>query len=426
MSYWDQFQVISPSKHVETDQPVQSEIEQKKPEEKQDFWDQFQAIETPETKMESFQRQAKGAITRGIAQVAGLPGDIESLGRSIIPGVEKEPKLPTSAKFLEARKKLHPELEPKDRKEAIAQEILGDYILQPGGPLKKLAISAAQTLAKEFTKDLGGDEKTQVGAKIVTAIMASRIGKPNVNDFIKKEYAKSSSSIPKADVVNAKRAETYLNQIESKISQGAMPKWKKEVLDQIGHLKSNIKDGKIKVTALDDVVKDINKIIPTLDPKKDGPAIMWLSRIKKGAVHELKQYGKTNPEFWNHYKTANAAFAGYKQSLIAERQIEKFKQSGLLKGSILLLGEALIHPTEALKSGSALLGLYGIKKTGELTQRIFSNPVLASYYMKTLAAAGKENAAQVISNLAKLDEGLRKENQNRHQSILKEEKEKLK
>lgn len=418
MSFWDQFQTIKePESNVETDVAVmepQQNVPQSQPNvqstPQNDFWNQFQPIETQETNLESFKRQAKGAITRGLGQIAGLPGDIESLGRSLIPGVSQENVLPTSEKIMQTRKELHPELEPKNRQEAIAQEILGDYILQPGGPLKKLAISAAQTLAKEVTKDLGGNEKVQAGAKIITGILASRAGKPNVKDFINKEYNAASRSIPKNDTINAKRAAVYLDQVEDKIKKGALPNWKEKILGQVKHLKSNIKDDKIKVVALDESVKDINKLLTQTDIKKDREAIMWLTRIKQATQHELKQYGKKNPEFWQHYKVANASFAGYKQSLIAQRQIEKFKDSGLFKGSVGILAESIINPALAAKTIGTLSSLYGIKKAGELTHRIFSNPVLASYYMKTIASAAKDNAPQTIANLAKLDAELKKTN----------------
>jgi flagellar biosynthesis chaperone FliJ len=333
------------------------------------------------------------------------------LGRSLIPGVSKENVLPTSEKIMEKRKELHPELEPRGKREELQQEIIGDYLLQPGGPGKKLAISAAQTFAKELAKDLGGGEKVQAGTKIITGILASRSGKPNVKDFIKKEYEEASKAIPKNATISGSRAESYLSQVKEKVNQGGHAAWKNDVNAQINALEKSIHSGKIKVTALDQSIKDINSQLMEKGVR-GSQAEMWLTRIKQAAQHELKQYGKSNPEFLKHYKDANASFAGYKQSLIGQKQIEKFKEAGLFKGTVGLLAHGIANPEASMQALGSLAALYGIKKSGELTQRIFSSPVLASHYMKAIASAAKENAPQTIANLSKLDQELRKSNQN--------------
>jgi hypothetical protein len=412
MSFWDQFQSVG--NPIKSDsppqQPQENPVTQQAEPVNHDYWNQYKSIETqeaPETNLQSFGRQAKGVITKAMSHAAGLPGDIEQIGRSLIPNVSKENVLPTSEKFLEARKKLHPELEPKNTRERIQQEIGGEYILQPGGPIKKLFISAAGIFAKEAAKELGGGTGTQAGAQIISGILASRVGKPNVKDFINKEYEAASAAIPKDAVIDAGRASKYLSQVKEKVNEGGHAAWKDEVNKQINTLEKSIKGGKIKVTALDQGIKDINSHL--LEKGIKGTqAEMWLTRIKQAGQHELKLYGKTNPLFLNHYKNANSAFAGFKQSIIAQRLVEKFQNKGLISGGLTLLTEALYHPEFAAQTGGALVAAYGAKKSVELVRRIWANPVLANYYMKATAAAAKENAPQFLANMNKLDKELKK------------------
>lgn len=408
MSFWDQFQPIDSPIQKEQSVDVMAPFEINKEPSQQDFWSQYQQIEKPETTGESITRNIAGSLGGAFSSAVGLPGDVESLVRGIVG--ESKNILPTSSKLKERFERVHPELKPKTPAEEGYREIAEDYVLQPGGPLKKLAISAAGYFSKELTKALGGEETAQAGAKMLTSIVGSRIGKKNVKDFIESEYKKATRSIPKGATVDAKRAENYINLISKKINQGSFADWKDDVNKHLDFIKKNIKNGQIPVTALDQAVKDINKAIPKL---KDKESIKYLTQVKKATQHELKQYGKKNPQFLKNYKNANAAYAGYAQSKKASEFLKKHKTKLGLGSGAALLADYFIEGPEGVAKHIATLGTaYGIGKSAELTYRIFSNPVLGNYYLKATAAAAAENGKQLAHNLNKLDEGLRKKDTN--------------
>jgi len=412
MSFWDQFQEVGQRETqpeiaektataelpmIQNQQPIQ-----------QNYWSQFQDVQTPETTGESALRQAGGAFLSGVTQLAGLPGDIESLIRSATGTQTEDQFFAPGSKFAEIRKKGFEKFEPKGKREELQQEFAGDVATGVKGVGRRLFVAAAGILGKEGAKELGAGEAGQAGAKIISGILASRKGRPNVKDFMNKEYAKAENAIPKAATIPSKRAETYLNQVKEKVTQGGQAPWKKPVLDQIEALEKNFKNGKIKVTALNQAVKDINSSLAEKSIR-GTQADMWLNRVKAATQHELKQYGKTNPEFLKHWKDANASFAGFKQSLIAQKHIDKLKEIGSIKGSVALLAEALYKPEFAAQTVGAIATIYGVKKSGELLHRVFANPVLANYYLKATAAAAKENSKQFIVNMSKLDAALKKE-----------------
>lgn len=413
MSFWDQFQEVDQQQaqpEIDSSLAVKEppmQIQQEVP--SQDFWSQFQEIEKPETTTESALRQAGGAFLAGVTQLAGLPGDIESLIRSATGTQTEEQFFAPGSKFAEIRKKGFEKFEPKGKREELQQEFAGDIATGPKGIVKKLGVAAFGIFGKEAAKELGAGEKGQVGAKIISGVLASRMGKQNVKDFIKKEYKEASAAIPKDASIPSTRAQTYLKQVKEKVNQGGHASWKDEVNKQINALEKNISDGKIKVPALDQSIKDINSQLAE-KVVRGSQAEMWLTRIKKAAQHELKIYGKENPEFLKHYKNANAAYSGFAQSKKAANWIEKKKAKLGFGGGTALLAEFIIGgPEVTAKTVAGLATLYGIGKTGELMARIFSNPVLANYYLKATAAAAQENSKQLLVNLNKLDQGLKKQ-----------------
>lgn len=433
MSFWDQFQEVGQSQaQSEIVAPAASQPSSIQPQQQpavQDFWSQFKDVERPESTGEMITRNVAGALGTAFSSALGLPGDIEALGRSVISGrqegegglvgkISPEPFLPTSQKLKERFEEVHPELKTKGKTEELIREVAGDYVLAPGGAARKLGIAAFGVLGKEAAKELGAGDKGQIGAKIVSGVLASRFGQKNVKDFINKEYAKADSAIPKSATVPSKRAETYLSQVREKVKEGGHADWKKPVLDQIETLEKNFTDGKIKVNALNQAVKDINSELGSKGIR-GTQADMWLTRIKKATQHELKQYGKENPEFLNHWKDANSAFAGFAQSKKAAEFLNKYKTKLGLSGGTALLAEYLIAgPQLAVQAITSLGAAYGVGKSFELTSRIFSNPVLANYYLKATAAAAKENSKQLLVNLNKLDQGLKKTNPNKERKVL--------
>jgi len=396
-----------------------------------DEWSQYAVKE--KSFGEEAARVSKGLLARGLETIVGFPGEIEALGRrglehakkTLFPEKKegfqetfelKKPEekqegqsktfLPRMGEIREAIKEKHPELEPQGKWEELAQEFVSDAVLQPGSLIRKAGVTAASIGAKEVTKLLGGGEKAQIGTKMIVGFLASRIGQDNVNDYINDEYRRASKAIPKDATLPAGKIDGYLTKVEQAVREGGDAPWKKHVLSQVTELKKNIKDGKVAVTAIDKAIQDFNS---TLKEKavKGTKAELWLNRMKESAQGKLAKYGKTNPQFYDHYTKATAAYAGLKQSQKASDWLKNKKyQLGLSSGS-LLLAEAVIGGGElTAKTVAAAGAAYGIGKSYELVNRILQNPTLTKYYVKAMGAAAAENSKQFIYNINKLDKAM--------------------
>ncbi len=359
--------------------------------------------------------------------ILGFGGDVRQLlGHGVIAGVEKftgkeatelrqrleksKEKAPPSATVREKGREIFGEkFEPKSPSEEFFGEIAGMAPLGPGkGILQKIAVASLGKSAEKAAKEFGGEATGQISANIVGTMLASRFGKPNVKDYIASEYKAASQAIPKDALRTGKRIESYLETAQKKVNEGGYAPWKTEVNSQIDALKKNVKNGAVSVKAIDQSVKDINSHLRKA--KVDPQAERWLIRLKTAAQHELRQYGKQNPEFLEHYQKANAAFAGYSQSKKASDFISKHKKNLGIGSTVSLVAEFAIHgPESATKTIGALGAAYGIGKSAELLYRIQSNPTLFKYYTQALAAAAAENTPVMIENFNKLDEKLKEE-----------------
>lgn len=432
MSFWDQFTEVPEEKSASEDkfQQPKEEIITKELSNgtSQNFWTQFQEVPKEKSFGEKIVSGSKKLISRALEATMGFPGDIEAFVRphivagqkidkekggikSFLPEISEKRIFPTSGELREISKEAHKgALEPEGKAEELAGEIFQDYIFSPGGVVKKLVLSSAANIFKEGLKQTGASEDTQSIGKAGLTFLMNFAGKRNVKDYYKSEYQKAAKSIPIKETIDSKRLSSGLTSLENRINLGVDIPAKGPAIKVIKELKEKSVSGKIPVQDLDRAYHDINNLL--FDKKNLAPtAEHWLGKTKQMISHELKRYGKGNPEYLQHFKDANAAYSGLAQGQKATNFIKGMKKAAFIGGPAAIIAELhFAGPEATAATAAALASAYGVANVYDLGTRIFSNPTLFKYYTKAMASAANENKAQFLKNLRNLDKGLREEN----------------
>jgi len=201
-----------------------------------------------------------------------------------------------------------------------------------------------------------------------------------------------------------------LEQIEKMLRSGVSTPSKTAVLKPLQDLKAHIKKGRMKVSDARQAKIDINELRESLFDEVKGKTARKGARTKLNDISRaldkgLEGYGKTNPKFYEPYKEANEAYAGFHQSQKVGRFLSRMLKLGKFSKGGLLLLEAILKPTALPYT----VGAYGALKGGELLARALKNPTLKKYYSDILTQSLKENGAGTVRSLRKLEEGLRKD-----------------
>ena len=267
---------------------------------------------------------------------------------------------------------------------------------------KAFGKSASAKGAGEAAKLVGASESQQNVAELGTLFLTGLMGKKTANAFVEDQYSKSRSLIPPGTKSDTKNLLSSLDSVEKELSKGISTPTKDQALKVLGDIKNKSASGLIETEELVQSFHDINEIMTSKKLYEELKASERkllkhrMNKVKDVVSSEIGKYGKINPEFMKNWKNANESFAAIAKS----RQVGDFIRSKLgsfpkhLAGSIamdLFLG----HPGTI----PAVLGGYGILKTGELLARVVKSPTLRNHYMKVLLEAGNENVPGMIKHL---------------------------
>jgi len=412
MNYWDQYQKVAPMESTTTQQqPISQEVAQNP--ETSSYWSQYQKVNAATEQPEEVPIGVR-LLGRASETILGFPGDVESFGRAIIPGVSDKRFLPTSHELRELGKEFHGEkLEPKGDVEKNVGTFIQDYLLSPGGPVKKAVLSSAGAIAEKGLKIFGVDQDAASLGKAAVMFTGSFLGKKNVKNYIKQEYDAASKAIPRNATIPGNQIVQQLSSLQSKYKKGLEPAQEKEAIGYINKILGKVSQGKgnIEVEEADKIFHQLNRLYgESTDPIVRG----YISEINGVVRKSLKDYGKNvNPAYLQAFNNANAAYAGVAQGKKAVNTISKWKKTALLTGAPALAAELyFVGPQETATTLGAIATGYGLAHGYDLASRIFSNPTLFKYYTKAGAAAASENLPQFIKNSRKLDIELRKTNPN--------------
>lgn len=412
-------------------------------------WSEFENVQKEETSsegyLESIEKVAKqtGRHTARIASrvaetLVGMPGDIVNLIEWTVN------KLPKPPQFMQPKKNIMQEYGKKflqslptstDLKELSSEitggftdpqgtwEEFGDGVIELASALgvgkdptkiKNVLVPLGKALvaktASETAKVYGATENQQFASELGTLVLMSLMNKPMANKFASDKLKNAIAKIPRSDVVQSKNLFSNLVNLEKELSKGISTATKNEVKNSVSELKNKAANGTLKAEELVTTYHDINekmlskKLFDELSTSEKKKLKFRYDRFKDIVSKDIKEYGKTNPEFYKEWLEGNEAFSVVENS----KTVSKFIESNLGKipknvASGMALELFLGKPLVAASIG----GSYAALKTGEMLYRISKSSSLQKHYLAVYEAALKENVPAMINSLEKLDQELK-------------------
>lgn len=366
---------------------------------------------------------------RGLEKVAGKVR--EKIGLKPLETKERPPGLPGSEELREISTKLFGEkVTAQSPTESFIDDIVSDAAVlaipvkgkipfRKGGiPLmrrsmpfiRSIGTAVAANLAAKGAEQFGFEEKGQTAAKIGTFFLAGLAGKGSVKKYWNHQYKLSEKAIPRGSKLDATKLDNKLDRLHSQLRKGGIETPSQKFVEKpIKDLQKIIHEGEMRVEDAVAAKKKINELRSGLFDEVKGKGAQKYARTKINDVanfldESLEKYGKENPKFYEHYKNANQAYAGFHQSKRVGRWINRAIPFGKLgKGSILLL-ETIFKPATLKVTVPAITAFKG----GELLTRMFKNPTLKRFYGNLMKDSVKENSAGFIKNLNAMEKELKK------------------
>lgn len=380
---------------------------------------------------EKFQRQGGRVAARATEAIAGLPGDIVSLVRSLAAsapgGITPEEdinllqkglrraveSLPTSADLRARTVETNPEFEPETRTEEFIDEVVGDFAslaIPVKGKIpfaRALGLSVSGNLGKEAVKDLGLSKGPQEATKLGIMLFLGMFGKGRgVNKHINNLYEEAATLVPEG--ANLKYPITKLSNVEKIAKRGAITDSKTPTLKIIEEIKTKSPSGVMTVEEAIQFDKDINREILRAGGDKSKKNL--LEQLKSTHTDALNSYAKENPAWAEKFNEAKQAYAGIAQSEKLQSEIRKNANLSTLIHSGILLGlEELAVPGRAGAQLGALGATASTLYAAEVAKRLATNPALRKYYENVVRASLNENKASLIRNLSGLERVAKKE-----------------
>lgn len=386
-------------------------------------------------------RQIGRTGARIAEQVAGLPGDILSLGNEFIarPIVEKVTgketvpyeKLPigkifpTSSQFRQSTKGVFGEkAEPQNKVEKFIDDLVSDTtsIFLPGPKKAQVGTnlfnsfikSFGSNLVKEGVQDFTGDEGKGNLAKLGSLFFLSFFDKKSASKAVSELYKPVEQEVSRLSPVSANKLENNLNLLKQKVSKGTLAPSEQFVVNEVDSVLGKIKNGKISPeeawASKRSLSEKLSKILYET-PKTAQPRARKLANgIQKELDDVLESTQKQNPKFYKDLKKADQAFSAISNSNIISRFIENnLKYSPATAGLLHLIAGPL---------GKTTAGLLFPYEVGKVAYRMAKSPELAKHYAKVLGAAAKEDAVVMNRELKALDKGLQKDSSKDRFSII--------
>ncbi len=394
-------------------------------------------LEDRDSQKSDIPRHIARTASRAGETILGFPGDLTSLVLSMgekiqAPTPEEEltfvqkgasklvRSIPTSEDIKEFSSFLTEGFtDPQSAQEEFGDEItsLATSLIVPAKnptKFKTMAKGIGQAIAAKSAstgvEKLGGGAKSQAAAEVGTLFLTSLAGKKFADKFVAEQFADARGKVPRDVIVDTKQLDKSLAKVESELSRGIPTATKTEVQGAISELRAKSATGAMEADELIQAYTDLNERISSknlfddLNTSNRKRLSFRYNQVKSVVSKEIAKYGKTNPEFYDQWKEANAAYATIEQS----KKVSNFLESKIgklpkfLQHSVaveLLLG----HPVAA----AGTVGAAGAVKTGELLARISGSKALRKHYINVIMEAQNENFPAVIKSLNALDAAMK-------------------
>ncbi len=385
--------------------PEFGRIVEKAPEKAQDF-PEFGRIVEPNEKplnkaLKETGRHVARTASRATESLIGLPGDIlrtaglgvgalekgaskirEKIGLNPLESTINKPGIPGSQELKEISSNLFGEIvKPQSATESFIDDIVSDasvLAIPVKGKIpfmRAIGNSIAGNLASKGAEKLGAGETGQTAAKLGTFFLSSLTGKGNVKKFWNQQYGLAEKAVPEGATLDAFKLDRKLDKLSSELKKGAIETPSQKFVEKpLNELKRAIFEGELKVEDAVAAKKKINELRSGLFDEVKGAGGQKYARTKINDIanfldESLEAYGKENPQFYNHYKAANEAYAGFHQSKKVGNWIKKAIPFGKLGKPAIILLEGLFKPGMLKATIPALAAFKG----GELLTRMFKN-----------------------------------------------------
>jgi hypothetical protein len=366
---------------------------------------------------------------RAVESAAGLPGNIESLGRGLVnvgsraitgkEAVSPQTLLPTSQNIRQLGKVPGSNyLEPQGNLEELSDEIVGDLtsFLVPipgvtqGTNIKRAAkLAGLSNLAGFATKKVTGSEGLGDVVKMGSLLVPAFFGLPKARDLMRTAYDDAYKALPQDATVSAKGIKPKLDKISELISHGISTPENQELANLITDVESKIQGGVMPLRSADAIKKQLNGMIYG-GKYGDKSALQGIEKLLPTVTHSLNEaindYAKTNPSFGAPYQQANELFAAINGGPKIVRWIEKHitpdkaiysLMASLIKGygpAGAATTAAVLSLPPALRSGTILL----------------KSPTIRNNLLSALKAAAAEDAAAFARATNKMEREVVREN----------------
>jgi len=354
----------------------------------------------------------------GARQLEKMAGKLrEKIGLSPLKSGIKKPGLPGSDDLRELSTRIFGEkVLPQSETESFIDNIVADAAvlaipIKGKIPfLRSLGTALAGNLASKGAEKAGIGEKGQAAAKMGAFFLSGLSGKGTVKKYWNEQYKLAEESIPSKARMDAKKLERDLDILAFNLKKGGIETPSQRFVEKpLKELKKIIHNGKIGVEDAVKAKQKINELRSGLFDEVKGRPGQKYARTKINDIshfldESLDKYGKNNPKFYKHYKSANEAYGGYQQSKRVGDWISRAIPGGKMgKGSLILL-EAIFKPTSLKKTLPAVAAFTG----GELLTRMFKNPTLRRFYGNLMKDAINENKTGFLKNLKYIEREIEK------------------
>jgi len=274
------------------------------------------------------------AFGRGVEGLAGVPGDLASLGISAanfaankltgheIPGSQKvQEYLPGHENLRKAGKYLFGnEFEPENGEDSFWDKVASDFgsYLSPVGGATKIGTAATRALAgnvaSEGAKAAGFGQTGQAIAKLVTNLGSMFPGSTRYfNNKSAQAYDAAKAAIPEGAITNAKDLEKNLFDFEKEfVFKGDSSTPAKQFLKQrVNAIGNKIANDNVSVEEIWELKRDFNQLWKNGEVPQEAKHAF--GKLINTLGDTLQEYGKDNIEFGKNFNLAEDIYKGFRQ-----------------------------------------------------------------------------------------------------------------
>jgi len=305
-------------------------------------------------------------------------------------------------------------LKAQNKTEEVSDELISDFIPLVIGkvPVKYAALGATLGNITPFLgKAVGLGETAQTGIKIGTILGTTMLGRSNLTKHYKDLYKQANDAIAPGDKTSVNILKPFLKDISNITDIGIGTPTEKALDSIVKGIHKNTKKGMIPIKNLIVIKQGINELISDIAAPKRLKKLM--PTISSKVKDTLKEYGKSNPEFWSKFEAADNIFANLNKKTIIDKVLHKSKLlehvSPVTAG--LLLGAHAIGVPFAKTALKGVASAFALNKTFKGFNMLTKSKPIRDYYAKIMIDAGRNNMASMNNNIFKLDKIIKKKNE---------------